>query len=271
MTSFGSNPSVGKYIKVNDITMYYEVYGEGEPLVLLHGGGGSIENFEYQIPELSEYFRIIAVDSRAQGRTTDSEQELSYALMASDIAELLKKLQLDDAYILGWSDGGDTGLELAYSHPELVRKLVISGSDYNHLNPSAPDDGIRMDQEDPVILKTKAFLKKFRENPEKLSPYPERVPAIREKLRKMWNNFPDFSIDQLKTINIPVLVIAGDHDIATLEQTITLFKSLPKAQLFIVPGTSHLTFMEQPELMNQQIIKFLLTPFRELNNRYYFK
>jgi len=271
MINYGSNPSAGHYLGVNDIKMYYEIYGEGEPLLLLHGGGGSIENFEFQIPELSREFKIIAVDSRAQGRTTDSDKELSYALMAEDIAELITKLKLGSVNILGWSDGGDTGLELAYAHPEMVKKLVISGSDYNHNISSEPDDGVNMDQDHPVIVLTEPFLRKFFGNPWELSPDPQRVPAIREKLRKMWNNYPNFTVEQLKTITAPVLLIAGDRDIIAPEQTITLFRALPNSQLFIVPGASHLALMEKAEFLNRQITEFLRTPFRKLNNRYYFK
>src|SRR5512137_1463851 len=113
---YGSNPAAGKYVSVNDIKVYYEVYGEGEPLLLLHGNGGSIENFTYQIPELSRHFKVIAVDSRAQGRTSDSDQEISYALMASDMSELIDKLNLGKVNVVGWSDGGNIGLELAFAH-----------------------------------------------------------------------------------------------------------------------------------------------------------
>ncbi len=112
---YGSNSSGGKYININDIIVYYEVYGEGELLLLLHGNSGSIENFIYQIPELSKHFKVIAIDSRAQGRTSDSDKEITYALMASDMSELIDKLNLGKVNIVGWSDGGNIGLELAFA------------------------------------------------------------------------------------------------------------------------------------------------------------
>lgn len=124
---YGSNQAVGKYADVNDIKIYYETYGEGEPLLLLHGNGGSIEGFINQIPELSKHFKVIAVDSRAQGRTTDSDQEITYALMASDMATLIDKLNLGKVNVVGWSDGGIIGLELAYAYPEKVLKVVTFG------------------------------------------------------------------------------------------------------------------------------------------------
>lgn len=119
---YGSNPKAGKYEYVNDIKVYYETYGKGEPVLLLHGNSNSMESFTYQIPELAKYFKVIAIDSRAQGRTTDSDQEISYKLMASDVAALIDKLNLDTVSIVGWSDGGNVGLELAYAHPEKVKK-----------------------------------------------------------------------------------------------------------------------------------------------------
>jgi pimeloyl-ACP methyl ester carboxylesterase len=105
-----------------------------------------MESFGFQIPELSKYFQVIAVDSRGQGRSTDSDKEITYALMASDMNELIDKLKLVGVYILGWSDGGNIGLELAYAHPEKVKKLIAFGANYSHENFLAPyDSTIRLE------------------------------------------------------------------------------------------------------------------------------
>jgi pimeloyl-ACP methyl ester carboxylesterase len=269
--NYGSNPAVGKYVDVNDIKVYYEIYGEGEPLLLMHGGGGSIEDFVFQIPELSKHFKIIAVDSRAQGRTTDSDKEITYALMASDMAALIDKLNLGSVYVLGWSDGGNNGLELAFAYPDKVKKLITSGADFNHENWMAKDDSVVMDSNDPTILQTKPFLKRYFNDPEKLSPNPEKVPTIKKKLSALWDNYPNFTTEQLKTIKTPTLVIAGDRDLVSIDQTIELFKALPNSQLCIVPGASHLVLIEQPDQMNKIILEFLKTPFRKINNYYFFK
>jgi pimeloyl-ACP methyl ester carboxylesterase len=267
--SYGSNPAAGKYIEVNDIKIYYETYGSGEPLFLLHGGGGSIANFSMQIPELSRHFKVIAVDSRAQGRTTDSDKEITYALMASDMAALIDKLQLGSVNVLGWSDGGNTGLELAYAYPGKVKKLVVFGTNYNHENSTVQNDSIKMNPDDPLLLKTKTYLEEYRNNPEKLSPDPGKLPAIYKKLYRLWDNYPNFSVDQLKTIKTPTLIVAGDHDLIAIDQTITLYNSLPNAELFIVPCATHLVLAEQPTLMNKMILGFLQTPFRKINNIYF--
>jgi pimeloyl-ACP methyl ester carboxylesterase len=268
---YGSNPAAGKYIEANDIKVYYETYGEGEPLILLHGGGGSIENFAYQIPELSKYFKVIAIDSRAQGRTSDSKQEITYSLMASDVFALIDKLQIGSVYVLGWSDGGNTGLELAFAHPDKVKKLITSGANYNHGVGSVSDDSVIMDQDNPILVKMKPFIQGFSKNPEKLSPDPGKLPEIKKKIENLWSNFPNFTIDQLKTIKAPTLIISGDHDLESIEQTVTIYRSLPNSQLLIVPGASHLVLMEQSDLLNNLIVKFLQTPFRKINNMYFFK
>jgi len=268
---FGSNLAVGKYVNVNDIKVYYEIYGEGEPLLLLHGNSGSIENFVYQIPELSKHFEVIAVDSRGQGRTTDSDLEITYALMASDMSELIDKLNLGKVNVLGWSDGGNIGLELAYAHPEKVLKVVTLGANYTHENWMAPADNVVMDPNDPLILKTADLMKKFNTAMKRLSPDTLRIPIIRKKLEDLMKNYPNFTPDQLKTINVPFLIVAGDHDAINLNQTIELFTNLPKSQLYIVPHASHLVAAENPELINSAVIRFLKTPYTNIDRYYFFK
>ncbi len=268
---YGSNKQAGKYIDVNDIKIYYETYGEGEPLLLLHGNGGSIENFMYQIPELSRHFRVIAIDSRAQGRSSDSDKEITYALMASDMSELIDQLYLGMVNVAGWSDGGNTGLELAFAHPEKVKKLVTFGANYTHENWMTAPDGVVMDAKDPLIVKTSTLLQRYKNALERLSPNPERITVIKKKLAGLMENYPNFTLDQLNKIETPILVVAGDHDIINLDQTIALFTNLPQSQLFIVPGASHLAPAEQPELINSMIINFLKTPYRDIDRYYLFK
>lgn len=260
---YGSKKQVGKFAAVNDIKVYYEVYGAGEPLLLLHGNGGSIQNFEYQIPELSKHFKVIAVDSRAQGRSTDSDQEITYALMASDMSALIDQLELGSVYAVGWSDGGNIGLELAYAHPQQVKKLVTFGANYTHENYTAPPDTVTMDANDPRLLRTTELLKKYREGMDKISP------VVRKKLDNLMEKYPNFTVEQLKQIKIPILVVVGDRDAIKIDQTLSLFNSLPHAQLFVVPGASHLVPVEQPGLVNSEVIKFLSEPYHDLD-RYYF-
>jgi pimeloyl-ACP methyl ester carboxylesterase len=269
---YGSNSQAGKYIDVNDIKIYYETYGEGEPLMLFHGNGGSIEGFEFQIPELSKHFKVIAVDSRGQGRSTDSDKEITYALMASDMSELIDKLKLGTVYVVGWSDGGNIGLELAYAHPEKVKKLFAGGTNYSHENYLTPfDSTFIMDKNDPLVVALKSLRqKRAARASERLIPKPEISPATQKKLEDLMEKYPNFTIEQLKQINVPILIAVGDHDLIALDHTVNLYKSLPHAQLLIVPGATHRVLVEQPDLMNNEIIKFLNTPYRDINPYYMF-
>jgi pimeloyl-ACP methyl ester carboxylesterase len=266
---YGSNSAVGKYAEVNGIKVYYEIYGEGEPLLLLHGNGGSIESFIYQIPELAKHFKVIAVDSRAQGRTTDADQEITYALMASDMAGLIDKLNLGKVNVVGWSDGGNIGLEMAYAYPEKVLKVVACGANYTHENFIAPPDSAVMDKDDPLVKKTSELLKRSTTSIQRLSPDTLRIPLIKKKLGDLMEKYPNFTPAQLKTIKVPFLIIAGDHDLINLNHTISLFTSLPKAELFIVPHATHVVLIENPELINSEVIRFLKTPYTDID-RYYF-
>lgn len=268
---FGSNNQVGKYIDIDDIKVYYEIYGEGEPLLLLHGNSGSIQDFVFQIPELSKHFKVIAVDSRGQGRTTDSDKEITYALMASDMATLINKLNLGSVFVLGWSDGGNDGLELTFAYPDKVKKLVTFGANYSHENFWAKDDSVVMDPNDPIILQTKTLKEKWMAGLERLSPNPDRLPIIKKKLADLMDKYPNFTIDQLRMIKTPTLFIAGDHDVINVDQTITMFNSLPNSQLFIVPGATHIVLAEQPDLINSIVLKFFMTPYRDIDRYYFFK
>lgn len=269
---YGSNSLAGEYIEVNDIRVYYEIYGKGEPLLLLHGNGGSIENLEFQIPELSRHFKVIAVDSRGQGRSTDSDKEITFALMASDMSELIDKLKLGSAYVVGWSDGGDIGLELAFAHPEKVKKLVTFGANYTHENFLAPEDNVNMDANDPLIANIVAIRQRRVTNASKrLSPKPERSAETKKKLEDLMEKYPNFTREQLKSINVPTLIAVGDHDLISLDHTIALFTSLPHSQLLIVPGATHWVLYEGPDLTNSEIIKFLNTPYRDIDQYYSFK
>ncbi len=176
---YGSDPEAGKYENVNDIKVYYETYGEGESLLLLHGNSSSIAFFADQIPALAKHFKVIAMDSRAQGRTTDSDQEITYALMASDVAALIDKLKLGKVNIVGWSDGGNIGLELAYAHPEKVNKVVTLGANYSNENAVAPPNNVVMAATDPLSILNTENKKKFSTLQQQLSPDTTRLPLIR--------------------------------------------------------------------------------------------
>lgn len=144
---YGDNTEAGHYAAVNGIKIHYEVYGNGEPLVLLHGNGGSIKSVREQIPFFSKHFKVIAVDSRAQGKTNDDGDSLTYDLMAADLNGLLDYLKIDSARIIGYSDGGIIGLVTAFRYPKKVKMLATVSPnirpDSAVLYPAVEADGIK--------------------------------------------------------------------------------------------------------------------------------
>jgi pimeloyl-ACP methyl ester carboxylesterase len=220
--------------------IYYAEQGNGPTLVLLHGGGDSGEHsFARQLDIFSEQHRIVAPDQVGQGRTPDVPGPLTYTGMMEDTAALLRKLKLKHVDVVGFSDGGILALMLAVRHPELVRRLVISGVNI------APE-GLNADDLEDL---------RATQNP--------KPKTIDEKLAHLWATSPsetELSLTMLATIQQPVLVISGDRDAITLEHTLKIFHALPAAELCVLPGTDHATFSGRSEWLNPIINAFLERP-----------
>jgi pimeloyl-ACP methyl ester carboxylesterase len=249
---YGSNPKAGHYIHVNDIQVYYEVYGKGHPLLVMHGNGGSIAAFSNLIPYLEKQYKLIVVDSRAQGRSEDSDKELTFELIASDFAALLDSLHLDSVYALGWSDGGIVGLQMAYSYPQKISKLVAIGANF-------VADSTALAAENFDTTKITWFRKLNRTDKQNVirnSHFPERAGIIFDKLINLDLKYPNFSMQQLAAIKTPTLVVAGDHDIIIDTHTLKLYHALPNAQLFIVPNSPHHVPIAKPKLLSDVVEDF---------------
>jgi pimeloyl-ACP methyl ester carboxylesterase len=217
--------------------LFYAVRGDGPTLVLLHGGGDSGEHsFEHQLDVFAERRHIVAPDQVGQGRTPEVPGPLSYSAMMEDTAALLQQLKLKHVDLIGFSDGGILALMLALRHPDLVRRVVISGVNVSPEGLSALQrEGLRATQ--AQIPKT-----------------------IDEKLTELWLTSPtesELSLDLLKNIQQPVLVVSGDRDAIPLEHTLQIYHALPQAELCILPGTDHGTFSGRPEWLNPIITNFL--------------
>ena len=256
---YGSNPKAGHFVRVNDIRLYYEVYGNGHPLLLMHGNGGWINDLRNQISEFAQYFKVIAVDSRAQGLSTDADQELSFSLMASDVAQLLDSLKIDSAYVLGWSDGGIVGLELALNYPGKIEKLVTVGANFLPDSTALPAKMI-----DEMRTSSFAGLESAAQRDIIIhSHFPERAGIIYDKLNRLDLFHPHFTLEQLRSITIPTLVMAGDHDIIIDTHTLNLFHALPHSELCIMPGAGHGLLLSHPAIANEIIKNFLLTTYKD--------
>ncbi len=251
--TFSRNSGGGHYADVNRIRIYYELHGNGEPLLLLHGGTAFIESLYAQIPEFASRFWVIAPDSRAHGRSSDNGDPLSYGRMASDMAELLKILNVRQAYVVGWSDGGIIGLDLAIHRPDLVRKLVMIGTNYhyNGMTPEAVSFTETLSPETSELAGIRSFYGM-------IAPDPAKWPVLIGRIREMWRTQPEFSENELRTIRKPVLVLVGEHDMIRTDHSRRMAELILNSKLVIVPGASHGLPMERPDFVNPLIINFLL-------------
>lgn len=236
---FGRNPEAGKKVRVNDIDLYYEVYGKGEPLVILHGNGGYSGSRANIMPELIKKYKVIAVDHRCHGQSGCSE-ELNYRLMASDINGLLEHLKIDSAYVYGHSDGGILALILGFEYPDKVKKLVVSGANVKH-------DSTALQ---PYIVE---MMKHYKEVPD---------PMMQKHLKLMVEH-PDIDMNELRGISAPVLIISGDRDAVRLSHTVDIFRHIPNANLSIWPGSTHFVGEENPGKLLKMMTGFFDKPFRK--------
>ena len=238
----------GRRAHINGISIYYELYGQGPPVLLLHGAGAFLETMHYFISALAPTHTVIAVDSRAQGRSTDSSAPLSYAQMGDDMIKLMDALQIRQVDVVGWSDGGIVGLDMAMKHPERIRRLIAIGANYD-VNGVPPKD-----LSPAAIRSDAAEIKPFYDN---VAPDPAHFPVLVQKLTTMLTSEPHYTLAQLGRIHARTLIVAGEHDMILRQHTDRLAHAIPGAQEIIVPGASHFGPLEMPEVYEQLAIRFL--------------
>ena len=239
---YGSNK--GKFITINGTKTYYEEYGKGIPLLMLHGGLGDISDFEKVIPNLSKKFRVIIPDAPGLGRSEYADSLLSYQLLADYNSKLIDQLKLDSIYVIGWSDGANTALILAKNRPEKVKKLIISGANYK-LN-GFTKEGL---EECKMVADTtfvKNELKHWIKHYQKLSSKDWK--RYISELGQMWFKEEYFPKSDLEAIKIPTLIIYGDRDMYTLEHGIEIRNAISNSQFCVIPNCSHEVFREKPKI-----------------------
>jgi len=256
-TKYGRNDSVGKYYDIRGFKMYCEVYGEGEPLLIIHGNGGSINNFIKQIPYFSKHYKVILADSRSQGKSVYAGDSLTYEMMADDLAALLSAMKIDSANVIGWSDGGINGLLLAIRHPEKVKKLAVTGTNLR------PDTTAVY----PEILKMVAPSLKFLKAKKTLT----ENEKVQLKLTKLLLEQPNIPLSDVQKIVAPTLVIGGDHDVIREEHTMEIYHQLKKGYLWILPNSGHSTPLVYSDDFNRVIADFFESPYRAIkgNKRFF--
>jgi len=241
----------GHRAAINGISIYYETYGHGRPVLLLHGATAFLEAMHYFITGLSSSHFVIAVDSRAQGRSTDSDAPISYALMGDDMIKLLDTMHISSTDVVGWSDGGIIGLDMAMKHPNRVRRLVAIGANYD-VDGIDPKD-FNFDPNTEATSSAKPFY-------ERVAPDPSHFPIMYKKVMTMIATQPHYTLAELSQIRCPTLIVAGEHDMILSAHTAQLAAAIPGARKIIVPGASHFGPLEQPQLYDAMVLEFLDAP-----------
>jgi pimeloyl-ACP methyl ester carboxylesterase len=224
---------IGGYSDVNGLKMYYEIYGQGNPLVLIHGGGSTIQtSFGGIISQFAKNRQIIAVELQAHGRTNDRNTDLTFEQDADDVAKLLENLHIPKADFLGFSNGGHTAIEIAIRHPNLVNKIILCSVFVNR-NGAFPHFFEGFDGKVDFSNMPQAYKDEFL----KINNNPKALLSMFNKDVHRMKNFKGWSDEQIKSIKVPTLVVNGNADVGTPEHAVEMFRLLPKAQLLILPGT----------------------------------
>ncbi len=250
-TPYGNNESVGKYAEINGAKIYYEEYGEGEPLLLIHGNGGSIKDMGNQIDYFKSKYRVIIADNRGHGKSELKTDSLTYTQITKDWDGLVNHLKLDSINIIGWSDGGIIGLKMGVSGKSKIKKIVAMGA---NLRP----DSTAVNSWVPNWVKKREL--KAKEMLEKGDTSKDWSLIIQRYGLLLYQ--PNINHNDLKKIKSSVLIIAGDKDFIKNEHTVEIFENIPNAHLCIMPGETHFTPASNPALFNEIVNKFLLEPFK---------
>jgi pimeloyl-ACP methyl ester carboxylesterase len=239
---YGDNPAAGKYYDIRGIKLYVETYGEGEPVLMIHGNGGSMEAFKKNVPFFSAHYKVILVDSRAHGKSTDPSDSLSFEQMADDFNALLEAMHISKTYVIGWSDGGINALLLAMRHPDKVIKLASTGANLT------PDSTALA----PWLWRD--MVKQYNQQ--------KNIKWKTAKEKNDWKIFlldyfqPNIPTSALKAIKCPSLIICGDRDLIPVEHTALIYHNIPKAYLWVVPNSGHPTLIEHTDDFNKKVNEF---------------
>lgn len=246
---YGNDTKHGAFADINGVKIYYEIYGKGDPLLLIHGNGQAIADMKHQVEFFKNKYMVIVADSRGHGKSELGTTALTYEQMTDDYEKLLGKLKINKVNIIGWSDGGIIGMILGFKHPEKVGKLAIMGA---NLNPSGAHKWA-IDWVAKNIVAVNAMIDKNNNKN-------EHFKRIKQALELIVNQ-PNISKDDLHKITAPTLVMTGDKDAVRLEHTIEIFENIPSAHLCVFPGATHMIPEMDPKLFNETVSIFLTNKF----------
>ena len=240
---FSGKAHGGQHIRVDDVSIFCETFGAGPPVLVLHGGLGYIEDMSFQIMALAKTHFVIAVDSRGHGRSTGASGPLSYSLMSDDMVKVLDSLKINRVDVVGWSDGGIIGLDLAMRHPERIRRLVAISANYN-------PGGLGYT---PSVEEVPRIALRYR----LLAPNPAQWPELYRNVIAMWRTQPQYTLNDLGQIKAPTLVMAGEYDLIKREHSNQLAKAIPGSHESIIAHATHSVPIEKPDIVNSEILNFL--------------
>jgi pimeloyl-ACP methyl ester carboxylesterase len=247
----------GEYAKVDGLSAYYELHGDGPPLVLLHGGLLTIElAFGDVLPALAERHRVVAIELQGHGRTADIDRPLSLERLADDVAEVLTQVGIDRADVLGFSLGGLVTVELARRHHDRVRRLVLASIS---ASPDGFHDEIRSPDAAPGVgrMPTADDFQTMEDAYRAVAPDPDHFSTFAAKNSAFVGGLPGWSDDELRQISVPTLVLIGDNDFIRVEHAAHMQEVLPDARLAVVPGATHVGLLHEADLVLPILRRFL--------------
>lgn len=246
---YGSNKEAGRFIKINGVNLYYEIYGTGEPILLIHGNSTGIKGWAPQIAHFSKKYQVIAVDCRGRGNSELGKDSLTYIQQANDLSVLIKELKLKDVTIIGKSDGGIIGLLMAIYYPEGLKQLVSHSA-------NAEPDGLYAQSVKEIHdkrVEAETMLAKGDTT---------KNWKLEQQKNRMMEFQPHIKAEDLKKISIPVLITSGDRDVIREEHTLWIYQHIPFANLNISPGEVHRMPTVNPELFNTIVGNWISQPFK---------
>jgi pimeloyl-ACP methyl ester carboxylesterase len=268
------NATKGDYAEVNGLRMYYEVHGEGRPLVLLHGAYITVDAMGSILPGLAETRRVIVPEMQGHGRTADIDRPITYEHMADDVGALIRHLDLDRPDAFGYSMGGGVALQLAIRYPGSVRRLVVASASYT-------SEGMQPELHEMIPTITPEM---FAGSPmeaayQEVAPHPEDFPTLVEKLKRLDMTPFAWPAEDVGGIEAPTMIVVGDADVVRLEHAVEMFRLLgggamgdlagfSKSQLVVLPGTAHFIppgsgVLDRAEWLLAMVPPFLDAPMTE--------
>lgn len=249
--NYGSNPDAGNIILLNNVRHYYEIYGNGQPILLIHGNSTGISGWAAQIEFFKKSFKVYAIDCRGRGKSELGNDSLTYLQQANDMAQFIKEMKLDSVMIVGKSDGGIIALLMAIYFPEHISKIVSFSANLE------PDSTALFPQSVIEIHNERIHAEEMLAKKDTL----QNWELIRQRNRMMEFQ-PHVTADELHKIQIPVLIMSTDRDVVKEDHTFFIYKNIAKANLSFISGESHRIARKNPDLFNAVVFKYLSEPFR---------